>query len=600
MAPRERARRGASIVMRRASAARLAATCALALASAAAAADGVTISIVGTNDLHGRFMTDEQGRGGLTVLGGYIDNLRAARAADGGAVLVLDAGDTFQGGIESNLSEGLVVVDAYNAIGYTALAVGNHDFDYGPVDAREPAAEWLPRYVHGAAPSDMQGALKAAAARARFPFLAANIVDAATGKPVTWPNVVPSALVEAAGVRVGLLGTITETGLRQTLAAHVVGLATRPLAPAIAEEARALRERGADIVVLATHAGGWCGETSDPHDLSSCDDGSEIFRLARELPRGTLQAIVAGHTHGTVAHFVNDVPIISVPNFGVQFGRMDLTFDRSLREIAALRIHAPQSVCARVEAEPRSGKCAVAPAGIVARYEGRPVTPSAAVAAAIEPELKRVRALRAERLGAVADVPIGRAAPESPLGHLFADALRAAVPGADAALSYGPGRGGLRADLPSGELTFGDAYDAFPFDNRVLHVTVTGAQLARVLEDQLPQLVDGRRGLFGVSGIDVDVTCNGTVPRVRVTRDTGAAIAADERLTLAVASYSAGRAAWAAVANEPEVAARELPLLVRDAVAAWLTQRARIGAADFAGRWRLPAEGASCRAAAQP
>ena len=87
------------------------------------------------------------------MLGGYIDNLREARAADGGGVLLLDAGDTFQGGIESNLSEGLVVVDAYNAMGYTALAVGNHDFDYGPVDPRAPAAQWLPRHVHGAAPA---------------------------------------------------------------------------------------------------------------------------------------------------------------------------------------------------------------------------------------------------------------------------------------------------------------------------------------------------------------------------------------------------------------------------------------------------------------
>ena len=88
-----------------------------------------------------------------------------------------------------------------------------------------------------------------------------------------------------------------------------------------------MRARGAEIVVLVTHAGGWCSETSNPHDLASCDDGSEIFRLARELPRGTLHAIVAGHSHGTVAQFVNDVPIISVANFGVQFGRMDLTFD---------------------------------------------------------------------------------------------------------------------------------------------------------------------------------------------------------------------------------------------------------------------------------
>ena len=191
-----------------------------------------------------------------------------------------------------------------------------------------------------------------------------------------------------------------------------------------------------------------------------------------------------------------------------------------------------------------------------------------------------------------------RAAPESPLGHLFADALRAAVPGADAALSYGPGRGGLRADLPSGPLTFGHAYDAFPFDNRVMRVTLTGAQLERVLADQLPQLVDGRRGLFGVSGIRVAVACEGADPRVQVTRDSGIDIAADETLTLAVASYSAGRAAWAAVDGEPAVSADELPLLVRDAVAAWLLERGgHLGAADFAERWQLPPK---VRAAAAP
>lgn len=570
----------------------------LAAAAALASAGEVTLSIVGTNDLHGRLHTDEQGRGGLAVLGGYIDNLRAARAADGGGVLVLDAGDTFQGGIESNLSEGAVVVDAYNAIGYAALAIGNHDFDFGAVDPRTPAREWLPLHLGGAAPGDMQGALKTAAARARFPFLAANIVEAASAEPVRWPNVAPSALVEAAGIRVGVIGTMTESGLRQTLAAHVEGLATRRLTATVAAEARTLRERGADVVVLAAHAGGWCGETSDENDLGSCDDASEIFRLARELPRGTLQAIVAGHTHGTVAHFVNDVPIVSVGSFGLQFGRIDLAYDSARRAVLDARIHEPQQVCARVE--PGSGQCTVAPAGVAAEYAGKPVTPSAAVAAALEPELMRVRALRAEPLGAVADGPIGRAAPESPLAGLFADALRAAVPGADAALSYGPGRGGLRADLAEGPLTFGAAYDTFPFDNRVLRVTLTGAQLSRVLADQLPQLGDGRRGLFGVAGIRVTVACDGTEPHARITRDTGADIAADEPLTLAVASYSAGRAAWAGVAHEAAVTAAELPLLVRDAVAAWLLDRGQLSASSFTGRWRLPSEGASCNDAPPP
>ena len=95
--------------------------------------DVVTLSIVGTTDLHG-YVFPREGRGGLAVFGGYLANLRAARAADGGGVVLLDAGDTWLGGIESNMSEGAVVVDAYNALGYTAAAVGNHDLEFGAVD----------------------------------------------------------------------------------------------------------------------------------------------------------------------------------------------------------------------------------------------------------------------------------------------------------------------------------------------------------------------------------------------------------------------------------------------------------------------------------
>src|SRR5689334_22386379 len=110
-----------------------------------------TISLVGTNDLHGGVLEDN-GRGGLALLDGYLSNLRAARAADGGAVLLLDAGDLFQGTLESNLNEGAVVVDAYNAIGYHAATLGNHEFDYGPVG---------PRAVATSPDEDPRGALKA-------------------------------------------------------------------------------------------------------------------------------------------------------------------------------------------------------------------------------------------------------------------------------------------------------------------------------------------------------------------------------------------------------------------------------------------------------
>jgi 2',3'-cyclic-nucleotide 2'-phosphodiesterase (5'-nucleotidase family) len=129
----------------------------------------VTISVVGTTDLHGRIDPDDAGHGGLAWFGGYLANLRRARAADGGGVVLLDTGDTWQGGITSNLSEGAVVIDAYNALGYTALAVGNHDFEYGAVDRWEDTAD---------TGADPRGALKARAVQARFPFLAANLIDA--------------------------------------------------------------------------------------------------------------------------------------------------------------------------------------------------------------------------------------------------------------------------------------------------------------------------------------------------------------------------------------------------------------------------------------
>src|SRR4029453_8717954 len=77
----------------------------------------VTLSIVGTSDLHGTAFPRND-LGGLPLLAGYVNNLRAARASDNGAVLLIDSGDTFQGGIESNLSEGALVVDAYDAMGY--------------------------------------------------------------------------------------------------------------------------------------------------------------------------------------------------------------------------------------------------------------------------------------------------------------------------------------------------------------------------------------------------------------------------------------------------------------------------------------------------
>ena len=535
-----------------------------------------TLSIVGTTDVHGRVFPRD-GRGGVAQLGGYLHNLRAARGRDGGAVLLLDAGDTFQGGIESNLSEGALVVDAYNALGYDALAIGNHEFDYGALDTVSADG----------APPDMRGALKAAAARARFPFLAANLIDEVTGRPVAWPNVRPSTLVDTAGLRVGIVGVMTYAGLRMTLAANVQGLRTAPLAPAVEAEARQLRQRGADVVVVLAHAGGWCERFDDPADLSSCDDDGEIFRLARQLPGGLVDAVVAGHSHAAVAHVVAGIPIVQAYSRGAAFARVDLTVERGAGVVSA-RVFAPQALCAAVGPE---GDCAAGGAP-PPPYEAAPVEPDGSVTAAMRPELERVYRWREEPLGIVLETPLTGNGDglESPLGNLFADAFRAAVPGADAAIGMGARRGGLRAGLPAGALTRGPLYDVFPFDNRVVALALTGTQLRQVLAREVSRR---RRGVASVSGIRVRVTCAGERPELELVWSSGTPVDPAETLTVATTDFFAARARFGFRATAPATAPQ-----VRDAVAGWLTARGgRLSEADLADppRWQ-PLDGAACLA----
>lgn len=519
----------------------------------------VTLSIVGTSDLHGYFM-ERNGRGGIGVFAGYINNLRAARRADAGALLLLDAGDTFQGGVESDLSEGAVVVDAYNALGYTALAVGNHEFDFGSAD--RSGARQDPH-------ADMRGALKARAVQARFPFLAANLLDAATGERVDWENVRASTIVQAAGVRVGIVGVMTWGALRATLPLNVRGLAMAPLAETVAAEARRVRAEGAQVVIVAAHAGGGCERFDEPANLSSCDPNAEIFDLARNLPPGVVSAIVAGHTHAGLAHLVNGIPIVQAYWGGRAFGRIDLTVQQHTGAVVAARPFAPRDICARQD--PSTLACGPPDRTLLpaAEYEGRPVVEDRTILEAMAPALARVRHLQATPLGVVLDTTLSRTGdPESPLGNLFADALRDEV-AADVALNNNS-VGGLRADLPGGPLTFGQLYDTFPFDNRLVRVNLPASVLQQGIANALRR---GRRGAFGISGARVRVSCSESGLHVQLFRASGQPIGPTESLVVAGMDSLLGGQMFAPVIPPGSLHVAPDAPIVREVVEDWLRER---------------------------
>jgi 5'-nucleotidase len=510
----------------------------------------VTISIVGTNDLHGRVLA-------LPLLAGYVANLRAARAEDGGAAILVDAGDMFQGTLESNLVEGASIVDAYSEMGYAAAAIGNHEFDFGPAGPAVTAAE---------PGDDPRGALKAAASRAKFPFLTANTRVASTGAHVDWANMPASTTVRVAGVSVGIIGVTTPETATTTIHANVADLSFAPLADTVAEEAKKLRASGVDVVVVAAHAGGKCQSFTGDVAKDHCEAKSEIFDLARALPSGAVDAIVGGHSHAGIAHEVAGIPIIEQHSYGRAFGRVDLTVSGSPPRVVAHHVFAPQDLCPGQD-KPDFTTCAPV------AYEGKPVTRSADIAAVIAPAIEGAKEKRAEKLGTVFSATMDRSYDhESALGNLFADLLREATPGADVGFMNG---GGLRAELPAGALTFGALFEAFPFDNRVATAKITGARLKDLLAAHLARSA----GILSLSGVRLDARCDKGALAIKLVRDSGKPVADTDTLTVAGSDFlfTGGDDFWGGGAV-PAVDVKDE--LMRDALVRAIAKHAKVAPKD--------------------
>ncbi len=452
----------------------------------------VHVVIVGTTDVHGWFNghveTPPQGGegvvwGGLPTLASYVETLREQH---GGRVLVVDSGDMFQGTLESNLFEGEAVVRGYNVIGYAGAAVGNHEFDFGPVG---------PDSVARKAGDDPLGALKRNADLAMFPLLSANMTDRASGRTPAWAK--PYTIVRSGGARIGIIGLSTPDTPNVTMGANVVSLQfTDPVAATVAA-AKELRAAGVDAVIVIAHMGGRCAKTDEPHDLSSCETQHEVMHYMNTLPEGTIDAFFAGHTHAQMRHFIKGIPVVQALAFSREFSTVDLWIDTKSDRVTKSDIRPPTMICSFVYAGTETCDPKRAPAGAKLQprvYHGQTIRPDVRVATVIEPYLRRVAAKREEKLGIRTSAEFRRSyTSEAPLGDLLTDALRQAFR-ADAAMMNS---GAIRDELRAGELTYADIFAVSPFDNYPAVVLLTGKQITGILR----ALTTGPRGIMQVSGL---------------------------------------------------------------------------------------------------
>ena len=524
--------------------------------------DTITISVVGINDVHGA-LAAEGDLGGLVTLSAHVEALRQARKTDDGAVLLIDAGDMWQGTLESNLSEGAAVVEAYNAMGVAAAAIGNHEFDFGPEG---------PKAIPVDTTDDPRGALKQRIREAKFPILTANLIDNATGQPVQWENVQASVMVEAAGIKIGIVGVMTSSALVTTIAANTTGLSIAPLAEAITREARELRVDGAALVIVAAHAGGRCEDFSDENDLSSCDINAETMRVANDLETGLVDHIIAGHHHNPIAHVVNGISITSNKSKTYSFGRVDFRIDPRDQAIVARSVFPPQ----RNEAGPGD------------RYEGHPLVPNPEVLRIAETAEEQAEELKGRKLGVrlTESFDIDRDI-ESAMPNLMTEAMFASF---DADIAIHNVFGGIRKGLPAGDLTYGAVYEMFPFDNIVSIHEISGADLRRIIARK----VDTHRKP-GFAGMRVFVTCSDTGMHVRMLLNDGREISDEDRIRMIANDFLA---LGGDDILTPAIPAGGFELrydmpLTRDALVEWFSgQGDTLSPADFAThampKWTVP------------
>ena len=248
-----------------------------------------TINLYSVNDFHGAFM-ENGSEIGMSKLSSFLINQK-----ENGAI-ILSAGDMWQGGVESNLTDGKIVVDAMNHIGFDAMTVGNHEFDWG-FDILEENI------------SDMN-----------FPMLCANGYDKRTGE--RFPYFDPYTIVEKEGLKIGIIGSGAESFPSDITYSVSQYLDFRYQIPFIKEYSDYLRsEEECDAVILLAHDGGCYNYEGDPYIF---EDVCEVSPLTNEK---YVDGIFLGHDHDEKSGKYKDVVYAEGGSNGEYVSHIALNFE---------------------------------------------------------------------------------------------------------------------------------------------------------------------------------------------------------------------------------------------------------------------------------
>ncbi|WP_461536494.1 bifunctional UDP-sugar hydrolase/5'-nucleotidase UshA [Spongorhabdus nitratireducens] len=376
------------------------------------------LTVLHTNDHHGRFWQDRKGRWGMAARMTLVNQIREEVAAEGGNVLLLSGGDINTGVPESDLQDAEPDFLGMNMLGYDAMAVGNHEFD-NPRAILEQQEEW-----------------------ANFPFLSANIIDEKTGEPVFNPY----TTFEFDGLRVAVMGLTTTDTPKQTSPESVEGLEFKSPVDVASKLVPELEEK-ADIIIASTHMGHY---TDGNFGVNAPGD----VTLARKVDG--IDLIVGGHSQDPLFEpdQQNGTYIVQAHEWGKYVGRADFEFKNGELKLVDYKL---------IPVNPKNAEVKIAQ--------------DEKMLALLKPFQDKGSKLVEVNVGSIDERLMGerkevRYFPTN-AGILLGKAFMEKT-GADFATMNG---GGIRASIDAGDISYKDVLTVLPFGNTVTTVEMNGQEV---------------------------------------------------------------------------------------------------------------------------
>jgi len=450
----------------------------------------VQVQLIAFNDFHGNLeppsgsngrikaptsdgKTVDVNAGGGAYIAYHIDKLRQRNPENS---VVVSAGDLIGASpLVSGIFHDEPTIELMNMIGLDINGVGNHEFD----DGRDE----LLRMQNGGCHANGCEA-RASFPGANFKFLSANVIDTVTNKPLLDAY----SIKEFQGLKIGFIGMTLEGTSKIVNPAGIVNLSFQDEADTVNALIPELKQQGVEAVVVIIHEGGLpTGLYNECPGISG-----PIVELAERFD-DAVDVVVSGHTHQAYNCMIDGKLVTSAASFGRVVTSIDLTLDPASGDV--LEKVANNNIVTRDNAN--------TPADVLVKEYVSKAAPLANRIIGNTPvELKApIRPLPAGTTG------------ESILGNVVADAMLAATKdetkGGAVVAFQNPG--GIRADISAGDISFGKVFAVQPFANNMVTITMTGAQIEKVLEQQfqstgtlIMQVSEGFSYTWKASGPDGD------------------------------------------------------------------------------------------------